>query len=58
MERVLRSIDLNFEHIVAIIEETKDLEVMTIKQLLGLLEAYEETKKKVSWNNYSKHNLI
>lgn len=31
MEKILKSIDPNFEHIVAIIEETKDLEAMTIE---------------------------
>ena len=45
MEKILRSIYSKFEHIVAIIKETKDLEAMTMEQLSGSLQAYKEKKK-------------
>jgi len=46
MERILRSLDPKFEHIIVTIKETKYLETMTIKQLQGSLQAYEEKQKK------------
>ena len=58
MEKVLRSLDSKFEHIVAVVEETKDLETMTMEQVLGSLQAYEEKRRRrrnnIVWSKFSR----
>ncbi|KAM1171418.1 hypothetical protein ACFX2G_022143 [Malus domestica] len=51
MEKILRSLDPKFEHIVVTIEETKNLEEISVEQLMGSLQAYEEKHKKRQGND-------
>jgi hypothetical protein len=37
MEKILQSLKLKFEHVVIAIEESKDLETISAKELLGSL---------------------
>ena len=42
VEKILRSPANKFEHVVVAIEESKDLETHSIKELLGSLQVYEQ----------------
>lgn len=59
MEKILRTLNPSFDFIVTNIEENRDLKTVTIEQLMGSLQAYEEKqKRKIKqrrlWKNYYK----
>jgi len=41
MEKLLRSLTSKLEHVVAVIEESKNLEEISIEELLGSLQVHE-----------------
>ncbi|PKU74974.1 hypothetical protein MA16_Dca020184 [Dendrobium catenatum] len=46
VEKILRSLTNNFENVVCAIEESKDLDILTVEELAGSVEAHEQRKKK------------
>jgi hypothetical protein len=45
VEKILRSLTGNFENVVCVIEEPKDLAKFTVDELAGSLEAHEQCKR-------------
>lgn len=47
LEKILRSLTEKFENVVCAIEESKDLSMFTIEELIESLEVHEQRKRKV-----------
>ncbi|PNX79108.1 copia-type polyprotein, partial [Trifolium pratense] len=56
VEKILRSLPQKFEHVVAVIEETKDLTKLSQYELMGSLEAHEQRVNR--YNNQPLENVF
>nr|GEW30017.1 retrovirus-related Pol polyprotein from transposon TNT 1-94 [Tanacetum cinerariifolium] len=56
IEKILRSLTENFKNVVCAIEESKDMEDLTIEELAGSLEAHNKERTKRSKNPLMKHS--
>ncbi|GKD95922.1 retrovirus-related pol polyprotein from transposon TNT 1-94 [Tanacetum coccineum] len=57
VDKILRSLTEKFENVVCAIEESNNLEDMTIDDLVGSLEAHEQTKIKKKQESFDDHVL-
>ncbi|XP_050919439.1 uncharacterized protein LOC127136982 [Lathyrus oleraceus] len=58
MEKILRTLNPSFDFIVTNIEENRDLKIMTIEQLMGSLQAYDEKQKRKIKQNEAMEKLL
>jgi hypothetical protein len=56
VEKILRSMPMKYDHVVAAIEESKDLSVLTVDELFGSLQSHEDRMKRYEEN--SKENAF
>jgi hypothetical protein len=51
VENFLRSMPMKYDHVVAAIEESKDLSVLTVDELFGSLQSHEDRMKRYEENS-------
>jgi hypothetical protein len=51
VEKILRSMPMKYDHVVAAIEESKDLSVLTVDELFGSLQSHKDRMKRYEENS-------